>query len=325
MNIRWTKLAVAVLLSTTFATQHARADNIEYSKSEKSAATVSIMRLLPKNVPLTLQVKYLDSSWQFVTLNDATAKMARDGATSKVSSEYAAIDRALGVAPNVYLTQWQTATSGGQSFLIAYRVESVLSEDEQNVFSAPTEPPTNFATRPEFLAYLKQNADARTLNFTLLNLQTIGVVSNVKPYNVEARDRTLSLYIAMSGFEETPKNDFQSMTNLTLLGWGMMQYAQEYDEVYPPMKSMDLLKKAILPYFKDDKLFAQPLHRKPYATNTTLSGQSLAKVNNPAIFVTLYEAEEGSDGKRAVLFADGHVKRVTKDEWTKIKKESGIK
>lgn len=325
MNNYWTKIAVAVLLSTTFATQQAHADEIEYSKSEQSAATVLTTRLLPKNVPLTLQAKDLDSSWQFVTLNDATAKMDRDGAPYKVSSEYEAIDRALGVAPNVYLTQWQTATSGGQSFLIAYKVDSLLENEKLRAFFATPFAPSAFATRPEFLAYLKQTADARTLNFTLLNLQTIGVVNNVKPYDVKKRDDSLELYILLSGFQDTPKIDFQSMTNLKQLGLGVMQYAQEYDEIYPPMQNMYQFKKVIYPYVKDDKLFVQPSNQKFYVPNASLSKRSMASLQFANKFAAIYEAQPGSDGKRAVGFADGHVERVSTAQWTKIKKDSGIK
>ena len=115
------------------------------------------------------------------------------------------------------------------------------------------------------------------------------------------------------------------MTNLKLLGIALIQYAQEYDETYPPMQNLEVFRKAILPYVKDDKLFSQPKNQKPYLINPELSGKSFIKIKNPTTFVALYEAEVGSDGKRGVAFADGHVKRVRPIEWTKIKKDSRIK
>ncbi len=183
-------VAVALLASMTSV---ARAEQIEYSNSAKNGATVATSRLLPKDVALTLTVKDLDASWQYVALNNVNQMMDRDGAPYQVLSEYEAIDRALGVAPNVYLTQWQTANSGGQSFLIAYKIESLLTNEKQRAFFAETYVPSAFATKAEFVAHLKQSADARTLKLTLLNLQTIGVVSDIKPYNAKERDGSLNL------------------------------------------------------------------------------------------------------------------------------------
>lgn len=331
MNTKQQIVAAAFLALISAAS--VRAETIEYSIAAKSVATtastlVSPARLLQKDVPLTLAAKDLDSTWQFVTLNQKTKNKNDDKGFPRPTlptSQLEAIDLSLHVAPNVYLTQWQTAASGGQAFLIAYRVAPLIENEKQRAFYTTTEPPSDFATEPEFFAFLKSQADDRPLELTLLNLQTIGVVNSIEPYDVKARDQFLSSYIFISGFRPTPQLVFQSMTNLKQLGIGIMQYAQEYDEVYPPMQSLAALKKAILPYVLEDELFMQPVNKKPYLTNVALSGRSLSDIKSPATFASIYEAQPGSDGKRAVGFADGHVKRVTPAEWTQIKKDSGIK
>jgi prepilin-type processing-associated H-X9-DG protein len=38
-----------------------------------------------------------------------------------------------------------------------------------------------------------------------------------------------------------------------------------------------------------------------------------------------YETKPGADGKRAVAYADGHVKRLTASEWANAKTKSHIK
>ncbi len=326
MHVHWTKIAVAALLSATIATQHARAEDIEYSKSKQSVASVTISRLFPKDVPLTLTVKNLDASWQYVTLNHTKPKY--DGAPAGVSASIPdAIDRALKVAPDVYLTQWQVASSGNQSFLIAYQVAPMITSEKLRVYLSSLPPLTaRFAMRSEYLDFLKTEADTRPLELTLLNLQTIGVANTVKLYDAKSRDDDLLSYIVLSGFRETPnKLDFESMTNLKQLGIALIQYAQEYDEIYPPMQNMYQLKKVMQPYIKDDKVFVQPSNKKFYVPNVALSKMSMARLHYAEKFAAIYEVEVGSDGKRAVAFADGHVKRVTPIEWTKIKKESGIK
>lgn len=90
------------------------------------------------------------------------------------------------------------------------------------------------------------------------------------------------------------------------------------------MQSISQFKKAIFPYVKDDEVFVQPSNKAFFVTNVILSGRNLDKVKSPEKFAMIYEAQTGADNKRAVGFADGHVKRVTVDEWTKIKQDSQI-
>lgn len=322
MNTNWQKIFFAALLSTTVATQHARADDIEYSNATKNVATA---RLLPKEVPPTLTFKELDASWQYVTLNETKPKS--DGAPSKVPASIPeAIDRALKAAPNVYLTQWQTANSGNQSFLIAYQVVPFITSEKFRVYLSDSPPLTaRFALRSEYLDFLKTEADTRPLELTLLNLQTIGVANAIKPYNAKQRDDDLLSYIVLSGFRETPnKFDFQSMQHLSSLGMALNQYAQEYDEKLPPMQNIAAFKKEIFIYIKDESFFVQPSNGKPYVTNSKLMGKTLKDIADPANMVALYEAQPGIDNKRAVVFMDMHVKRVTAAQWAKIKKDSGI-
>lgn len=323
---------VAAAFLALISTASVRAETIEYSNVMKSVATVSLTpvspaRLLRKDVPLTLSVKDLNSDWQFITLNNSTSRT--EGAPlKKASSIPEAIDQALHVAPDVFLTQWQTASNGGQSFLIAYHVvPMVTSEEFRSFLESETLPMTGrFAMRSEFLDFLKGVAERQHLELTLLNLQTINVVRAIKPYDIKERDASLMFYIFASGFQETPnKLDFQSLANLKQLAAAVLAYAQDYDEVCPPMQSIPQFKKAVFPYVKDDEVFVQPGNKTPYAVNVALSGRNLTKVKSPETFATIYEAKIGSDGRRAVGFADGHVKRVTVDEWTKIKKDSNIK
>ena len=61
-----------------------------------------------------------------------------------------------------------------------------------------------------------------------------------------------------------------------------------------------------------------------YQANTSLSHRILASFDSPSTMVTYYEASPDDDGLRAVLFLDGHVKRVTEAEWQKLRLASHV-
>ncbi len=122
-----------------------------------------------------------------------------------------------------------------------------------------------------------------------------------------------------------------SNSNLKQLVMGVIQYAQDHDETFPPMQNMFQLKKAIYPYLKSEQrgvrsgqVFRQPGSGTFYVPNAALSKKKMASMDDVANTAALYEAQVGSDGKRGVAFEDGHVKRVTASEWTKLKEHSGI-
>jgi prepilin-type processing-associated H-X9-DG protein len=102
-------------------------------------------------------------------------------------------------------------------------------------------------------------------------------------------------------------------------------YTQDYDNVLPPMKDAATVKKALLPYVKNDAVFAHPGTKEPYAPNPILSGRKMAHIANSVEMVALYEATPAPDGKRGVVFVDGHAKRVQEEEWARLKRASKLR
>ena len=115
-----------------------------------------------------------------------------------------------------------------------------------------------------------------------------------------------------------------SDSNLKQLGLAMIQYTQDYDEMMPPMKDAATTKKALYPYVKNDDVFLSPKTHQPYLPNTSLSHRTLASFNSPAEMVIYYEAAPAPDNTRALLFLDGHVKRVPEAEWPSLKAASHV-
>lgn len=109
----------------------------------------------------------------------------------------------------------------------------------------------------------------------------------------------------------------------------MMQYEQDTDGKLPPfklppMKDAAQVEQVLLPYAKQDALFQHPLTHAPYQPNTSLSRQALSGFAEPATMVLYYEADQAPDGTRAVLFLDGHVRRVDPAEWRRLKIASHV-
>ena len=112
-------------------------------------------------------------------------------------------------------------------------------------------------------------------------------------------------------------------SNLKQAMLGILQYSQDYDQTYPPARKwID----EIMPYVKSEQIFRCPAlpagSNYGYALNQNLGGLNLAKMNNPAQTVAIYETDDltrnafGTGDERAyrhlggsnIAFADGHIK-----------------
>jgi hypothetical protein len=106
--------------------------------------------------------------------------------------------------------------------------------------------------------------------------------------------------------------------HLHQLAQGLMMYAQDYDEVLPPMQDSQEFQQLLAPYLKDQRFLTNPYSGKPFAPNDRLSGKALNeiykvsfKTKQPA--VALYEATPGLGGARFVLTL-GQPVMLNKDE-----------
>lgn len=113
-------------------------------------------------------------------------------------------------------------------------------------------------------------------------------------------------------------------SNLKQLALGMLMYAQDYNEKFPPAERWE---DAIRLYVKNFQIFtcpAVPSQEHGYAFNRALSGKSLGGVPRPAETILVYESAAGQknaadDGSswpepprhgtsNGCAYADGHVK-----------------
>ncbi len=112
-------------------------------------------------------------------------------------------------------------------------------------------------------------------------------------------------------------------SNLKQMMLGILQYSQDYNETFPTARKwID----NVMPYVKNEQIFRCPSlpdgDNYGYALNQNLDGLGLAKMNNPAQTVAIYETNDltrnafGVADERAyrhlggsnIAFADGHIK-----------------
>jgi|GEM_PF-5527297 len=109
----------------------------------------------------------------------------------------------------------------------------------------------------------------------------------------------------------------QCQSQLKQLGLGALQYAQDFDEVFP---SHEEWQKDIMPYTRNADLLRCPKDAEnpnSYSFNTDMGNFPIAQVRAPAQTILMYEGKErkfdfrhqvGEEKLTNVLFVDGHIK-----------------
>jgi hypothetical protein len=265
------------------------------------------------SAPLTVKLGDLNADWRVFTL---------DGA----NGGYGAMVSAMmgGSATSDYFTKGDTVNAGGDVYLIAY---------------SPHQEPLDYAAMMQSSGRPKPSklSAGSILDLSLINLHTVGTLNGVHPFDLKQElaesARAASSIGAMYGgatvtasteSADTSEGASRSESRLKQLGLAYLQYVQDNDEKFPAKMDPASFQKALYPYVKSKEIFLQPGVNKPYLANTRLSGHSVADLSEPSSMVVFYESVPGSDGKRWVCLADGHVRQVGAADWTKLKKASKI-
>ena len=189
---------------------------------------------------------------------------------------------------------------------------------------------------PDEPLIVAKHTSRETQKHSAKNIQTELTPENVKPITetktahiveetekepvVEAHESsTKVIKVTPAGSPE-----LASVSNLSQIGSAIVQYLEDYNEIFPPMRNRSDFKTAIASYLKNEAALLNPLTKEPYVLNDILSEHKLAHISNPTTFIVAYEAEAASDSTRGVVFVDGKAKRVPEEEWSLWKKRSKI-
>lgn len=245
--------------------------------------------------PLSLTLKNLDGSWRTFSLSGS------GDAAGQLGVYFSLLTNGL---QSTYYTKGETVTLNGEVYLVAYHQKITL--DYTTLFKGNSSdlPPAPKLT-PDTV-----------LSLSLLNLRSVGSLNDIQAFSLQA--------VLNPPPPPAPDPKEATVSDLKQLGLAFMQYTQDYDEKLPPMKTAAAAKKALYPYAKTDSIFEQPQTHTLFQPNTSLSGRSLASFNNPSSMVIYYETAPEDDGLRAVLFLDGHVKRLSGADWQQAKTASHV-
>ena len=105
--------------------------------------------------------------------------------------------------------------------------------------------------------------------------------------------------------------------NVNTIGEAMHLYLGDHDGRLPKADATAVARKAVLPYLKNVEIWTVGANDR-ILYNTTLSGVTLASLDQPSATLVLWQETPAPDGTRAVGFADGHGETVRADEWKTI-------
>lgn len=114
------------------------------------------------------------------------------------------------------------------------------------------------------------------------------------------------------------------MNNLKAWNLAMLQYLQDKNNFFPDMHSAAQVKKTLWRYVTADKGGVDPVTKRLYQPNPSLSHKSYTAISDPSRMILFYEAVPSADGTRAVGFVDGHCALILEREWPRVKRMSHI-
>ena len=276
-------------------------------------------------VALTLQVSALDSQWRRFKPGaspEMDALMQMQGGRGMMNA-----------GSNQFVTRGDTLQAGGETYLIAYRRRANAEELRAAMDRFRRHLPDDGSGAAETGDGFMRMRSSDTLLLCLLNMKSVGNLNDIRAF--DPKTDTIS-DVQAAQLDKSGANQI-SVSNLKQIGLGLMQYVQDYDEKFPPMRSaqsmaqirrpynareLTTVQQVVQPYVKSTQIFAHPITRQIYRPNLNLSGRSLATIQDPARTVAFYEAAPAADGTRAVLYADGHVTREAETNWARIRAAS---
>lgn len=208
-----------------------------------------------------------------------------------------------GVELGLYYSTGQTISSGGETYLLAYRPQIPIdpmifqNHGHGNDDGKPPSPQKLRAVTP--------------LALSLLNLRTTSSFNDIRPFD-EKRD-----------MESPAESTAASVRNLQNLGRGVLTYLNGRGRrVLPEIGAVvtPQLKRTFYPFVHDQQLWNHPLTGDLYQSNPAVSRLKVNEVTNKKYLPLFYEPTASMDGMRGVLFLDGHVERVTAERWERLQK-----
>lgn len=337
----------------------ALAQNAVFDAATTNAATSPLQQALSaEKTPLTLPASALDASWRRFKPNKALNSnfniMPYEQTISGTSDNYSYFTQGVTfkVGDETFLLAYRTP------FFLYQPLEQYVSEDSVDIAPSgtieekdlPADFKENIATSDRYLRVLP----TQTLNLCLLNVRTIDGMGDIRAFDAQTdlikvvtiadKERVSEQSVAERAQLTGDAVNQRVTSDLRQIGLALAASAGDYDQEMPPMRSaqsMAEIKQAkgvnwpdpllgtfqkaqqvLLPYVKIAEIFAHPTTREIYRPNVNVSRRPFFLLEPTDQVVTFYEASPASDGRRAVLYLDGHVTRELETDWLAIRAAS---
>ena len=205
----------------------------------------------------------------------------------------------------------EVVKSLGRDFLVTYKVDAdiqgVVGQDSSGTpVSPPKEPPLR------------------------INLVALDSIQGVTPYPELSKKDLLECWGVStgehSGYQPSISNlQTSTLSNLKQAGLGLMMYMSDYDDNLPYAQSTKAVWYVEFPYVKNVNVFKSYNPKGgEFRFNMGIAGVNGSSIPKPSEHVLLYEATPWADGRRCVVFCDGHGKLVSLAEWEALEKKLKI-
>jgi hypothetical protein len=174
---------------------------------------------------------------------------------------------------------------------------------------------------------------------TIARVSNPGVIIILCGYNVYMKRFLVGLALCLSasfisGCGRAPElspeaarltNDLRAKS----LGLATKRYSLRSNDILPNMGNATAFKADLLPFLNEDpiggeEIFTQVDAPVPFEPNPSLSKKNEADVKDPRKIALVYQAEPSPNKTRAVVFGDGHFRRIDENEWPALKAASSI-
>ncbi len=291
--------------------------------TQSTAPQDSVGQLLQRPAGAPTKLGDLDGTWRRVRI--ASIRPATGGFTGAISRAYG------GEGVQTVFTRGETVSAAGKTFLIAYRTRRVAMDLMSLLANDRGGAPPTFEQVLDMVA--PKPTRETPLERVVLDLHSVSRLEEIAPFDLakatEERPAletgpvmTAAILFPVFAQARLRAREVSSLSNLKQIGLATLMYQQDHDENFPPMKDLATVRSALHPYTKNNDIFVDPLSGLPYHANAYASRRSAATIESPAEFVLFYEATPAPDGTRAVVFADGHARRVPGPEWSRLKRLS---
>lgn len=190
-----------------------------------------------------------------------------------------------------------------QDFLVTYAVQVNMAEV------------TKLKSPPDLSKY--------DLTLSLINTKHITAIT---PRPDMTKEEWLKPAPAGGGGSNVADGKTATVSNAKQMSLALMMYAGDYDDDIPYVQSTKAAFEVIYPYMKNKDITKSlnPDGAK-FLLNMALAGVNMATIESPAETVMFYEDKPWADGTRVVSFTDGHVKRLSAEEWERYKPTLSLK